>query len=159
EKVTVAFGEQRELGLVGRLGEQMVAILGDGNDDVRGELIFADIPGEEFRVHGYFLVRRREECGIDEARDPGGEEAGVGAGEVGEHDDGQVVIDVALDDAGKALPCASVPDHLVAIGRNNAPAEAVIGAIGLAIVEGKYGPYPVEAGLLQEAGSVEGFVP
>lgn len=50
-------------------------------------------------------------------------------------------------------------DESVTVERADAPGEAVVIGVGLAIVEKKDGPHAVEGGLAKEGGAVEGVVP
>lgn len=92
-----------------------------------------------------------------EGGDGAGEAFDVGGGEVGEEDDGESVIDVALDDALEALPGAGVVDEAVAIDLDDEPAKAV--GVGLAVGEGDGRPHVVEAGLREEFFGGKGGIP
>src|ERR1700677_3922122 len=78
---------------------------------------------------------------------------------VTEHNHRQVFINSSPDVACEALPRASVFDQLMPIYRRDSPGEAVVCRIGAAVIERKHGPDPVEAGLRQQASTVESFVP
>ena len=63
EKFALALGEDFESRLVGGLGVELVAFAGDGDDEIRGELVAADVFLEDGGVHLHFLAlfRRLEE--------------------------------------------------------------------------------------------------
>ena len=50
------FGEEFELGLARGLKEKMIAFARDGENEIRGELIAANVAIEQFGIDGNFLV-------------------------------------------------------------------------------------------------------
>ena len=97
--------------------------------------------------------------GIEDADDFGAEFAGLAVSQIREDDDGQIVIYIAFNHTGKTRGSAAVPDHLVSIHAFNAPPKAIARGIGLAVIQRKYCPYPVKAGLFQHTRAIETFVP
>lgn len=105
--------------------------------------------------------RKRHQSGLNQAGDVMGDKGGAGVlgVEIGEDDDGEVVVDVARNVAGEALPRAAVFEDFVAVHGVDFPAEAVIGRVGFAVVERINGPDAVEAGLFQKLRAVERAIP
>ncbi len=88
-----------------------------------------------------------------------GDGAGLGSGEIGQRDDGQLIIDVARDGGLESLPGAVVAYYVVAVTVVDEPAEAVAVFIGLAVFQLRGSPHFFEAGALQQFLGVQGGIP
>src|ERR1039457_4104396 len=75
--------------------------------------------------------------------------------EIGQHHHCQAVIHVAADVRGETLPGAAMFDDFVAVLFADGPGRAVIARVGLAVVQRKDGPHPVERRLLDELFGIE----
>ena len=56
EEVALALRKNLDLGLAGGLGKELVAFAGDGQDEVRPQLVLADVSVEKLRINGNLLV-------------------------------------------------------------------------------------------------------
>src|SRR6267154_1905109 len=77
--------------------------------------------------------------------------------QIGHDDDGQLVINVARNVHGEALPSAAMFEQPVPIYFRDAPSESV--GRGLAAVQLYRRPHLVEAGFFQEPFGIQGSVP
>ena len=117
KKLAGALGEDLESRLVGGLCVELVALARNGDDEIRSELVAADVFLEDGGVHLHFLplFRRLEERegGIEKM-----EADVVGAGgrrRVREDDDAGAALRIEADPGAVAAGAAVVPDDLVSV--------------------------------------------
>lgn len=71
--------------------------------------------------------------------------SGLGRIGIGEHDDGELVIDVARDVRLETLPGAAMIENAMSVFVQDRPAEAIAAGIWLSIFEFYHGPHLIEA--------------
>ena len=56
EEIPLALRKNLDLGLAGGLGKELIAFAGDSQDEVRGQLVLADVSVKDLRIDGNLLV-------------------------------------------------------------------------------------------------------